>query len=228
MKAALAVIALLFTMLTTVAQAKEPSLAPDLIIVNAAIHTMDQARPTAGAVAVLGNRIVAVGSTTDLRPLAGSGTRVIDAGGKLVLPGFNDAHVHFLMGGFSLANVDLREAQSPQEMARRLGDYARKMPKGRWILGGDWDHEKWPGAPLPTREKIEAATPDNPVCVNRLDGHMALANSLALKLAGITKETKDPPGGLIVRDPKTGQPTGVLKDAAEDLVDRAIPAKTFE
>ena len=228
MKAALAVIALLFTMLTTVAQAKEPSLAPDLIIVNAAIHTMDQARPTAGAVAVLGNRIVAVGSTADLRPLAGSGTRVIDAGGKLVLPGFNDAHVHFLSGGFSLANVDLRDAQSPQEMARRLGDYARKLPKGRWILGGDWDHERWPDAPLPTKEMIDAATPDNPVWVNRLDGHMALANSLALKLAGITKETKDPPGGLIVRDPKTGQPTGVLKDAAEDLVDRAIPAKTFE
>jgi len=228
MKAALAATTLLFTMLTTVTQAKEPSLAPDLIIVNAAIHTMDQARPTAGAVAVLGNRIVALGSTADLRPLAGPGTRVIDAGGKLVLPGFNDAHVHFLMGGFSLANVDLREAQSPQEMARRLGDYARKMPKGRWILGGDWDHEKWPGAPLPTREMIDAATPDNPVWVNRLDGHMALANSLALKLAGVTKETKDPPGGLIVRDPKTGEPTGIFKDAAEDLVERAIPEKSFE
>ena len=97
---------------------------------------------------------------------------------------------------------------------RGLHDYASKIPKGRWILGGDWDHEKWPGAPLPTKEMIDAATPDNPVFVNRLDGHMALANSLALKMAGVTKETKDPPGGVIVRD-KNGEPTGVLKDGAE-------------
>jgi predicted amidohydrolase YtcJ len=229
MKATLAVITLLvFPMLPPVAQAKESSLAPDLIIINAAVHTMESAHPTAEAVAVLGNRIAAVGSTAEIRALAGTGTRMIDAGGKLVLPGFNDAHVHFLMGGFSLANVGLRDAQSPQEMAKRLSEYARKLPKGRWILGGDWDHERWPDAPLPTKDMIDAATPDNPVWVNRLDGHMALANSLALKLAGITKETKDPPGGLIVRDPKTGEPTGILKDAAEELVDRAVPEKTFE
>jgi predicted amidohydrolase YtcJ len=219
---------LLFAMLTTLAQPKEPTLAPDLIIINAAVHTMDPAHPTAEAVAVLGNGIAAVGSTADIRPLAGPGTRVIDGAGKLVLPGFNDAHVHFLMGGFSLANVDLRDAQSPQEMAKRLGDYARKLPKGRWILGGDWDHERWAGAPLPTRDMIDAATPDNPVWVNRLDGHMALANSQALRLAGVTKETKDPPGGVIVRDANTGEPTGILKDAAEELVDRAVPEKTFE
>jgi predicted amidohydrolase YtcJ len=215
-------------MLTNLAQAKESALAPDLIVINAEVHTMDPAHPTAGAVAILGNRIAAVGSTQEIRGLAAPGTRVIDAGGKLVLPGFNDAHVHFLMGGFSLANVDLRDAQSPQEMARRLGDYARKVPKGRWILGGDWDHERWPGAPLPTKEMIDAATLDHPVWINRLDGHMALANSLALKLAGVNRETKDPPGGVILRDAKTGEPTGVLKDAAEELVDRAVPAKTFE
>ena len=228
MKAKLAVLILLFPMLTTLAQAKDPALAPDLIIINAAIHTMDPAHPTADAVAILGNRVAAVGSTPEIRALAAPGTRVIDAGGKLVLPGFNDAHVHFLMGGFSLANVDVREAQSPQEVARRLGEYARKLPKGRWILGGDWDHERWPGAPLPTKEMIDAATPDHPVWINRLDGHMALANSLALKLAGVTRETKDPAGGVIVRDAKTGEPTGVLKDAAQELVDRAVPAKTFE
>jgi predicted amidohydrolase YtcJ len=112
-------------------------------------------------------------------------------------------------------------------MARRLADYAKKIPKGRWILGGDWDHEKWPGAPLPTRQMIDAATPEHPVFVNRLDGHMALANSLALKLAGVTKETKDPPGGVVVKD-ANGEPTGVLKDAAEDLVDRVVPEKSFE
>src|SRR5204863_6821441 len=133
-----------------------------------------EARPTAGAVAILGNRIAAVRTTPELRALVGPKTRVIDAGEKLVFPGFNDAHVHFLMGGFSLANVDLRDAKSPEEMARRLGDYARKLPKGRWIPGGDWDHERWPGAPLPTRQMIDAATPDHPVFVNRLDGQMAL------------------------------------------------------
>jgi predicted amidohydrolase YtcJ len=228
MKALAAVTILSCAMLHNSTQAKEPSLAPDLIILNAAVHTMDKAQPTAEAVAVLGNRIAAVGSTAEIRPLAGPRTRLIDAGGKLVLPGFNDSHVHFLSGGFSLANVDLRDASSTEEMARRLKEYARKLPKGRWILGGDWDHEKWPGAPLPTKEMIDAATPDNPVFVSRLDGHMALANSLALKLAGVTKETKDPPGGVVVKDPKTGEPTGVLKDGAESLVDRVVPDKTFD
>jgi predicted amidohydrolase YtcJ len=228
MKTPIAAALIAFTMLTTTAPAKQPLLAPDLVIINAAVHTMDEGRPAAGAVAVSGNRVAAIGSTAEIRALAGPGTRVIDAAGKLVLPGFNDAHVHFLMGGFSLANVDLRDASSPAEMARRLGEYAKKLPKGRWILGGDWDHEKWPGAPLPTKEMIDAATPDHPVFVNRLDGHMALANSLALKLAGVTKETKDPPGGLIVHDAKTGEPTGILKDGAESLVDRVVPDKTFD
>ncbi|HWW00268.1 MAG TPA: amidohydrolase [Candidatus Acidoferrum sp.] len=204
------------------------SLPPDLVILNASIHTVDDSRPTAEAVAILGNRIVALGATSEIKPLAGPKTRVIEAQQRTVFPGFNDAHVHFLTGGFSLANVDLRDAKSPEELARRLSEYARKLPKGRWILGGDWDHEKWSGAPLPTRQMIDSATPDHPVFVNRLDGHMALANSLALKLAGITKETKDPPGGLIVREPNTGDPTGVLKDAAQDLVERAIPPKSFD
>jgi predicted amidohydrolase YtcJ len=223
MKPSLASLILTLPMVSHAAQ-----LSPDLIIFNAAIHTMEETAPRTEAVAISGNRIAALGSTTEIRALAGKNTRLIDAAGKLVLPGFNDAHVHFLMGGFSLSNVDLRDAKSPEEMARRLADYAKTIPKGRWILGGDWDHEKWPGAPLPTRQMIDAATPDHPVFVNRLDGHMALANSLALKLAGITKGSKDVPGGLIVRDEKTAEPTGVLKDAAEDLVDRVIPPKSFE
>jgi predicted amidohydrolase YtcJ len=208
--------------------ANSPALTPDVIIVNAAVHTMDLARPMAEAVAIIGEKIVAVGSSDEIRGTAGPRTRVIDAKQRLVLPGFNDSHVHFLMGGYSLSNVDLRDAKSPQEMAARLGDYAKKLPKGSWILGGDWDHESWPGAPLPTRQMIDAATPDNPVFVNRLDGHMALANSLALKLAKVTKETKDPPGGVVVKDEQTGEPTGILKDAAEDLVDRVVPEKSFE
>ncbi len=215
-------------MLTSPAPAKEPALAPDLLIVNASVHTMDDTRPTAEAVAILGNRVAALGSSSDVRTLAGPRTRIIDAAGKLVLPGFNDAHTHFLMGGFSLASIDLRDASSPEEMARRIKEYAKALPKGRWILGGDWDHEKWPGAPLPTRQMIDAAAPDNPVFVRRLDGHMGLANSRALKLAGVGRETKDPPGGAIVRDAATGEPTGILKDAAEDLVEHVVPAKTFE
>lgn len=215
-------------MLSSSIPCEASGLAADLLVVNASIHTMDSARPIAEALAIVGNRIAAVGSSAEIRALGADRTRVIDAGGKLVLPGFNDAHVHFLMGGFSLSSIDLREAQSPREMAAKLAEYVKDKPGGRWILGGSWDHEKWPGAPLPTREMIDAATPDHPVFVHRLDGHMALANSLALKLAGVTKETKDPPGGVIVRDPATGEPTGVLKDAAEDLMDRAIPERSFE
>ena len=203
-------------------------LAADLVVVNARVRTMDEKRPAAAAVAVYGNRVVAVGSTAEVRSLAGARTRVVDAGGRLVLPGFNDSHVHFLSGGFQLASVDLRDAATTQEFAERVRQFAQKIPRGRWITGGDWDHERWPGAALPTRELIDAFTPDTPVFVSRLDGHMALANSLALKLAGVTRETPDPPGGLIVRDPKTNEPTGVLKDAAMSYVYKVIPDASFE
>jgi len=226
MKLSNLIVASLLAMLTTT-QAQQPSLAPDFLIVNASIHTMDAARPTAGALAIAGNRIMALGATTEIRSLAGAKTRVVDANQRTVLPGFNDAHVHWLMGGFSITNVDLRDATSPQEFARRIGEHAKNIPKGRWILGGDWDHEKWPGTPLPAKEMIDAVTPDHPVFVNRTDGHMALANSLALKLAKVTKETKEVPGGLIVRD-ANGEPTGLLKDAAMDLVDKVIPSRSWD
>lgn len=226
MKTIVPVTTLLFAMLNS-SPAGTPVLAPDLIIVNAAVRTMDGAQPKAEAVAVSGNRIAAVGTSAELRALAGPNTRVIDAGGKSVLPGFNDAHVHWLMGGYSITNVDLRDATSPAEFTKRIADFAKKIPKGRWILGGDWDHEKFPSAALPTKEWIDAVTPDNPVFVNRTDGHMALANSLALKLAKVTKDTKEVPGGLIVRDAK-GEPTGILKDDALGLVDRVIPARSWD
>jgi predicted amidohydrolase YtcJ len=201
---------------------------PQIIIINATIHTMDPARPRAEAVAIFDNRIMAVGSTKEIRTLAGKATRVIDVHGRLVLPGFNDAHVHFLSGGFQLASVDLRDANTPEEFAERIKRFAEKLPSGRWVTGGDWDHERWPNAPLPTKELIDRYTPNTPVFVNRLDGHMSLANSAALKLAGVTRETKDPPGGLIVRDAKTGEPTGVLKDAAMGFVWRVVPQSTFD
>ena len=210
-----------------VTHAAKPALAADLIIVNANVHTMIPNQPAAEAIAILGNRIIAVGSNDEIRKLSGTTTRIVDAKGQLVLPGFNDAHVHFMSGGFQLSSVDLRDAKSPEEFAQRIRDFAAKLPPGRWITGGDWDHESWPEAKLPTKELIDRNTPNTPVFVNRLDGHMALANSVALKLAGVSSATKDPDGGVIVRDPKTGEPTGILKDAAQSFVWKVIPAPSF-
>jgi predicted amidohydrolase YtcJ len=198
----------------------------DLIIVNANVRTMDKSNPQAQAFAVLGGRIVAVGSSAEIKQLAGSNTKTIDAGGKLVLPGFNDAHVHFLDGGAGLSSVDLRDAKTPQEFVERIKNFAARAPKNRWILNGNWDHENWTPNALPTAAMIDAVTPDNPVFINRLDGHMALANSAALKLAGVDKNTKDVEGGEIVRDAR-GNPTGVLKDAAMNYVYKVIPAFSF-
>jgi len=199
----------------------------DLVILNAKVRTMDRAKPSAEAVAVAGSKIVAVGTNAEIRAVAGTNTKTIDAKGKLVIPGFNDSHVHFLEGGFQLSAVDLRDAKSPEEFVRRIKDFAAKLPKGRWILGGKWDHENWTPNNLPTRQMIDSVTPDNPVFIDRLDGHMALANSLALKLASVTKDTKDVEGGLIVRD-AGGNPTGVLKDAAMSYVNKVIPESSFE
>jgi predicted amidohydrolase YtcJ len=164
-----------------------------------------------------------VGANAEIQKLVSSSTRVIDLHGKLALPGFIDDHTHFMYGGFQLLSVDLRDARTQAEFARRIGEQARKLGPGRWITGGNWDHELWPGAPLPTRELIDGVTQQNPVFVSRLDGHMGLANSVALRLAGITRETHDPPGGTIVRDPKSGEPTGVLKDSAQGLIEAVMP-----
>lgn len=197
-----------------------------LLITNASVRTLDPTQPVAEAVAVAGHRIAAVGTARELRQLVSRRTEVVDARGRLVLPGFNDAHVHFMLGGFSLTEVDLRDAAAPEEFTRRIAAQARKLKAGAWILGGSWDHENWPGATLPTRLWLDAATPQHPVFVRRLDAHMAVANSLALKQAGITRRTKAPPGGEILRDAK-GEPTGVLKDAAMRLVEHVIPTPTL-
>ena len=199
----------------------------DLAVVNARVRTMDEARPQARALAVVGNRIAAVGSDAQVRALACASTRVVDAGDRLLLPGFNDAHVHFMSGGEGRSSVDLRDADSQAEFARRIGEYARSLPKGTWITLGNWDHERWSPSALPTRQLIDALTPGHPVFVSRLDGHMGLANSLALKLAGIDRNSTTGPGGEIVRD-ATGEPTGVLKDDAMLPVFAAMPAKTLQ
>jgi hypothetical protein len=201
--------------------------AADLIVTNAKVWTVDPQLPTAEAVAVLRDRIVAVGSSREVDVWRGPATRVIDAGGKRVLPGFNDAHVHFVSGGLQLDSIELNDAASAQEFARRIAERAQHTPKGEWITGGDWDETKWTPAALPTKELIDPVTPDTPVFVNRYDGHMVLVNSLVLKLAGITAQTPDPAGGTIVRD-ANGNPTGALKDAATSLVDKVMPALSYE
>jgi predicted amidohydrolase YtcJ len=206
------------------AQSKTPA---DLIITRAKIWTADKSLPTAEAVAVLGDRIVAVGSDTDLDAWRGPGTRVIDAERKLLLPGFNDAHVHFASGGRQLDSIQLNDAATPQEFARRIGERAKVTLKGEWVVGGNWDETKWNPPNMPTKELIDALTPDTPVFVSRYDGHMGLANSVALRLAGITANTPDPPGGTIVHDAQ-GNPTGALKDAATDYIDKVIPPLTHE
>ena len=211
----------------SVFDAQAQTFAADLVITNANIRTMDAKRTVARSVAVVGGKIIALGSDADTRPLIGPKTRVIDAKGKTIIPGFNDAHVHFMETGQQLSSVDLRDAQTPEEFVRRIKDFAAKLPKGRWILGGKWDHENWKPNNLPTAAMIDAATPDNPVFIDRLDGHMALANGLAMKLAGVNKDTKEVDGGLIVRD-AGGNPTGVFKDAAMSYINRVIPDSSWD
>jgi predicted amidohydrolase YtcJ len=216
---AIAWLGLLLSPIAVWAQAKP---AADLIITNANVWTVDSKLPKAQAVAIIGDRIVAVGSQADVQGWRGASTRVIDAAGKLVLPGFNDAHVHFVSGGQQLDAVDLNDSTSAEEFVKRVAQQASKTPNKQWITGGDWDETKWSPAQLPTKEMIDAVTPDNPVFLNRYDGHMSLANSIALRLAGVTASTPDPPGGSIVRDAQ-GNPTGALKDAAMGYVFKVIP-----
>src|SRR6184192_132228 len=176
-----------------------------------------------GVVAIAAGKILAVGDSAAIARYVGSRTQVIHAHGRLVIPGLADGHTHFIGGGFQLASVDLRNAATPQEFIRRLREYARTVKPGEWITGGDWDHKLWPGQPLPRHEWIDSVTPANPVFVNRLDGHEALANAAAMRAAGVTRATPTPPGGEILHDARTGEPTGIFKDGALDVISHAIP-----
>jgi predicted amidohydrolase YtcJ len=192
------------------------------LIVYGRVWTGDSVRPWAQAVAVSGDTISAVGDSATIATTQGSNTRVMSNGRAMVVPGFMDGHAHFLRGGFQLTSVDLRDAATPAEFITRIKAFAAKSKPGEWILGGTWDHENWPGTPLPDRSWIDSVTPNNPVFVDRLDGHMALANSLALEKAGVTRSTPEIPGGTIVRRPNR-EPTGVLKDEAQNPVFAIIP-----
>lgn len=193
----------------------------DLVVSNGRVWTGVDAEPLAEAVAIVGDRIAAVGTATEVDRWIGPTTHVIDARGGLVVPGFIDSHAHFIDGGFALSSVQLREARTPREFVARIAEFAATVPAGAWITSGNWDHEQW-GGELPTREWIDSVTPNHPVWVNRLDGHMALANSVALEMAGVTAGTGDVEGGEITRD-GAGVPTGILKDNAMSLVWSVVP-----
>ena len=200
----------------------EPGANAANLVVFGTIWTGDSAAPEARAMAVRGESIVAVGDSVTIAAMVGPKTRILIAGSGLVVPGFSDDHVHLTDGGAQLSFVELRDADTPTEFTRRIKAYAATLRPGEWIIGGNWDHEVWRGAPLPRKEWIDSVTPNNPVFVQRLDGHMGLANSRALALAGITGDTPDIAGGTIVRS-GSGEPTGMLKDEAMGPVWAVVP-----
>src|SRR5947199_10692653 len=201
----------------------------DIIISDGMVWTgLSTGAPQRGAVAIADAKVIAIGDSAQVGRYAGPKTRWIQANGGLVLPGFTDGHTHFIGGGFQLASVDLRSAATSKEFIRRIKEYAKTLKPGYWITGGDWDHTLWPGQPLPRHEWIDSVTPSNPVFVSRLDGHEALANAAAMRAAGITKDTPTPPGGEVLRDARTGEPIGIFKDQALDLIGRVEPEPSAE
>lgn len=204
----------------------QPTVGNTTVIVHGRVWTADRERPWAEAVAIDGERILAVGSRDEIDRLRGARTQMIDAGSGLIVPGLIDSHIHLTDGGSNLSNVQLRDAATRDEFVQRIAEFARTLEPGHWIVGGDWDHTRW-GGELPTRDWIDSVTPHNPVWINRLDGHMALANSAALQEAGVEDDVADVEGGEIVRD-VAGRPTGILKDDAMALVDKVVPDETME
>ena len=197
----------------------------DLVLLSAKIWTGERARPQATALAARGGRIVALGTDAEVGKLRGPKTVVVDGKGRRVVPGFIDSHTHMSMGGFNLLAVDLRHTKDPADFTRKLAAFAKTRPAGLWMTDGAWDHQVWADPVLPTRAMLDPATGERPTCLSRTDGHMAVCNSRALALAKVSRETPDPPGGVIVRDAR-GEPTGLLKDAAMDLVWAVRPARS--
>jgi predicted amidohydrolase YtcJ len=216
---------LIFVFINGCAGTKSMNPTAEVIFINGSIWTGNPEAPEAEAIAVGDEEILAIGTAASVMSTQGPETKLVDMGGYFVVPGFIDNHTHFISGGYQLASVDLRDARTKEEFIRRIETYVANLPEGRWITGGDWDHERW-GGELPHRNWIDSVTPNNPVLISRLDGHMALANSKALDLAKIDELTQDPDGGTIIRDEKSNRPTGILKDKAMSPVYRVIPADT--
>jgi predicted amidohydrolase YtcJ len=200
---------------------------PDLVVLNGKVHVSDEAHTVAEAVAVKGGLVLRTGSTAAINAMVGPDTRVIDADGATVAPGFNDAHVHFLSGGLALSTVDLAGLTTLDQVQSAIGAFAADQPAGAWIRGRGWLYSPFPGA-SPTRAQLDAIVPDRPAVMTCYDGHSVWVNSVVLKMAGITRATKDPVNGIIVRDPRTGDPTGHLKESAMDLIQDVVPKVTDE
>src|SRR5262245_42761016 len=198
----------------------------DVVLIHGKFWTVDKERPEAEAIAVWRDRILAVGTTKEIQKLAGSTTRTIDLHGQRVVPGFYDSHVHMLSSGMRLSQVALKDAKDEAEFGRRLREFDQKLPRGRWLLGGEWDHDRTFSGKLPTAEILDRYVPERPVFLRRYDGHMAMVHRAVLKMAGITAQTADPAGGVIYRKPGSGEPTGLLRDNAMGLVERLIPRPT--
>lgn len=198
----------------------------DAVVLHGKVYTLNPVKPWTEAVAVRAGKIVAVGTDYEIEKLRGEGTRVIDAAGNLVLPGFVDCHIHFLDGSLSLGRVNLEGAKDAADIQQRLKDYAAKNPGDGWILGRGWDYAMFGAAALPDKKYLDEIFPDRPVFLEGYDGHTYWANSKALAMAGITKDTPNPPNGVVVRDPQTGEATGALKEAASELVRKIVPKPT--
>jgi predicted amidohydrolase YtcJ len=215
--------------ITLPVSAEEKNAAPptaDLVVLNGKIWTVNRAQPESEALAIVRDRIAAIGTSADLRRMIGPKTRVLDAKGRRVLPGFYDSHVHLLGSGLRLSEVALKDAKDEAEFGKRLREFDRKLPRDRWLLGGEWDHDRTFAGQLPTAEMIDKYVADRPVFLRRYDGHMAVVNSRVLQLAGINEGTADPSGGVIYRKPGSRQPSGVLRDNAMSLVEHLIPRTT--
>ena len=218
-------IATLFAILSIVAACSKHPQAD--LIVTGKIWTGNLIQPWAEAMAVNGDSIVAVGQLNEIKKWEGETTKKLSAPeGQLIVPGFIDTHTHFVTGGFNLSSVQLRDAKTREEFVQRIADFAKTVAPGTWIMGGDWDNENW-GGEMPNNEWIDPFTKDNPVWINRLDGHMSLANSAALKATGIKESVKELAGGTIVRN-KQGKLTGLFKDNAMGLIDASVPAAPAE
>jgi predicted amidohydrolase YtcJ len=218
-----------FLMIAGIARAQGLIVKPaDIIVIHGRVYTEDPKQPWAQAVAIHGAKIIAVGDDTAIEKLRGMGTKVINAGGKLVLPGFTDCHVHFLSGSLSLGRVNLEGAKDVPDMQKKLREYAAEHPGDDWILGRGWDYAMFGPEALPHKKYLDDLFPNRPVLLGGYDGHTSWVNSKALALAGITRETPNPPNGIIVRDAQTGEATGALKEAAQGLVSKVIPKPTRE
>jgi len=220
-------IAIIISLCASLQAASPPSNAADTIILNARIYTVNPQQPSAEALAISGEKILAVGTKNEIEKYRGASTRIIDAQGHLVLPGFVDCHIHFMDGSMGLTRVDLNDAKTVTEIQKRVKDYAESHAQEPWITGMGWTYPTFGPSALPDKKILDDVVPTRPVYLVAFDGHSSWANSKALQMAGITRETPDPPNGKIVRDEK-GEATGALKESAGDLVARVMPKPTRE